>query len=286
MCGERGDQWLDSLGSLLADIEFQWSIDIGVPFPAGEFNYVAPATDAAGNQLVLKIAPPFESNEMPGEAMYLRMRDGAGSVRLIREWPAAGAILIERAIPGKNLAEEFAGRESESIAPAIEVLRTILGPPPHDRTGIKTVDDWFDGMRRSAGTEFPAGYVSKAFEIYDRLSRQPGRTLYLHGDFHPANIVTATRSPYLVIDPKGVIGHIGYDIAVFLNNFHWWQESKPDIHERLDNAIVQFADAFDITPLDLRQWAFAQMVLGAWWSFDEMPEYYDNAVAKADIWNV
>lgn len=286
MCGERGEQWLDSLGSVLADIEFEWSIKIGEPFPAGEFNYVAAATDEAGNQFVVKIAPPFESNEMPGEARYLRTRDGQGAVRLIREWPGSSAILIERAVPGKNLAEEFAGREQESIQPAIDVLRAILGPPPIDRTGIKTVDDWFDGMRRAVGTKFPADYVSKAFEIYDRLSQQSDRTFYLHGDFHPANIVSATRSPFLVIDPKGVIGHAGYDIAVFLNNFHWWQESKPDIHHRLDKAVAQFSDAFGVPPVELREWAFAQMVLGAWWSFDEMPEQYNNEVAKADIWNV
>ena len=55
---------------------------------------------------------------------------------------------------------------------------------------------------------------------------------------------------------------------------------------RLDKAVFQFADAFDIDPFELRQWAFAQMVLGAWWTFDEMPEFYDNEVAKADVWNV
>jgi len=36
----------------------------------------------------------------------------------------------------------------------------------------------------------------------------------------------------------------------------------------------------------LRQWAYAQMVLGAWWMYDEMSEIYDNEVVKADIWDV
>jgi streptomycin 6-kinase len=284
MCGERGEHWLDALGFLLADIEFQWSIDIGDPFPAAEFNYVAPATDAEGNQYVLKIAPPFETNEIVGEAMYLRSRNGTGAVRLIKEWPGSDIILLERAIPGKNLAEEFAGNEFGSIRPAIDVMRTILGPPPD---GIsQTVDDWFKGMHRAADTEFPTAYVEKAFDIYHRLSHQPDRTYYLHGDFHPANIVSATRSPYLVIDPKGVVGHIGYDIAVFLNNFHWWQETLPDVRTRLDRAVREFSEAFDIDALELREWAFAQMVLGAWWSFDDMPQFYTNELAKADIWNV
>jgi len=28
------------------------------------------------------------------------------------------------------------------------------------------------------------------------------------------------------------------------------------------------------------------MVLGAWWTFEETPAFYNNEVAKADIWNV
>ena len=52
--------------------------------------------------------------------------------------------------------------------------------------------------------------------------------------------------------------------------------------------LVKFAHAaaFDIDPHELREWAFAQMVLGAWWHFIDMPSLYDNEVAKADIWNV
>ena len=107
-----------------------------------------------------------------------------------------------------------------------------------------------------------------------------------HGDFHPGNIVSAKRAPYLVIDPKGMIGHIGYETAVFLNNYHWWQEDAPEIRDRLNIAIEKFSVALDLDPFELRQWAFSQMVLSAWWTFDEMPGIYNNEVAKADIWDV
>ena len=99
-------------------------------------------------------------------------------------------------------------------------------------------------------------------------------------------MVSATRERFLAIDPKGIVGPIGYDIAVFLNNFHWWQEERADIKERLDHAVRKFAESFDIDAYDLRCWAFAQMVLGAWWTFDEMPDIYQNEVAKADVWDI
>lgn len=286
MLDEDGQAWLDELPSLIAELERVWSIDVGEPFPAGEFNYVAPAVRADGTQAVLKISPPFPNNEIRGEAAFLRTQDGRGAVRLYAEDVERRAILIERAIPGRNLAELFSADKCAAIQPAIEVLRSILGPPP-DEIEVKYLDEWFAGLERAASTAFPADYVSKALAIYERLSGQSEHNLYLHADFHPGNVVSATREPYLVIDPKGLIGHVGYDIAVFLNNFHWWQETEADVHSKLDAAVREFSAAFEIDTVELREWAYAQMVLGAWWSFDEMPGHYDPAtLAKADIWNV
>jgi streptomycin 6-kinase len=283
--GERGAEWLDALPTYVAQLETEWSIEVQEPFAAGEFNLVAPAKRADGDDVVLKIAPPYDDGEFLREAEFLRYRDGRGAVKLIAQDIERRAILIERAVPGRNLAEIFTGDETEVLGPAINVLHSIIAPPPQHLLNVKTIDDWFDGLRRCEGTTFPSDYASKALHLYRRLSSNACE-LYLHGDFHPANIVSATRLPYLVIDPKGAVGHIGYDIAVFLNNYHWWQETRPDIRTRLDHAVQQFSEAFGIDPLELREWAFAQMVLGAWWTFDEMPQYYNNEVAKADIWDV
>jgi streptomycin 6-kinase len=189
-------------------------------------------------------------------------------------------------MPGLNLAELFAGNEFAAIDPAIQVLRAITKAPPDDTADTICLNDWFDGLRRYQETAFPKSYAKKASEIYARLSSKVVNRCHLHGDFHPANIVSATREPFLAIDPKGIIGPIGYDIAVFLNNFHWWHEERVDVRHRLDQAVQKFSTAFDIKPDDLRGWAFAQMVLSAWWTFDEMPETYQNEVVNADIWDI
>ncbi|HUR99768.1 MAG TPA: aminoglycoside phosphotransferase family protein [Pyrinomonadaceae bacterium] len=286
ICGPRGGAWLDGLERIVAELERHWCIEVGRPFPAGEFNFVAPAQRADGELTVLKIAPPYQNVEIFGEAAFLRHRNGIGAVKLIAEEPGRSAILLEHARPGCNLAEMFKDDPPASVVPAIEVLRSIISPPPVDPIGIKTLDEWFGGMRKFRQTKFPARYAERALEAYDRLSRQPNRNFYLHGDFHPGNVVSATRSPFLAIDPKGIIGNIGYDIAVFLNNFHWWQEARPDVQSRLDRAVAQFAEAFGLERTVIRQWAYAQMVLGSWWTFEDMPEHYNNEVAKADIWDV
>ena len=285
ICGKRGEEWLDSLPSTIGELEKRWSLKVREPFEAGEFNFVAPAS--RGSELtVLKISPPYKTIEIFGEAEYLRIRNGNGAVKLLDEDRSRKAILIEHALPGKNLTEIFAHDKAASVETAILVLRNVILPPPTDARRITTLDSWFDGLWKYQSTRFPADYAEKALAIYKKLSADRNRTFYLHGDFHPGNVVSATRAPFLAIDPKGILGHIGYEIAVFLNNLHWWQETEPDVRDLLATAVTQFSEAFDVDPTELRQWAYAQMVLGAWWSFEDMPEYYDESVAKADIWDV
>jgi len=153
-------------------------------------------------------------------------------------------------------------------------------------TDVDTLDKWFNNFRRYTETDFPHNPAAKAFEIYERLSMQSGRTFYLHGDFHLGNVVTAKLSPFLAIDPKGIVGHLAYDIAVFLINLHRWQEKKEDATDLISNAIGQFASAFDLTETEIRQWTFASMVIGAWWDFDDMPELYQGDFAMTDFWGV
>ena len=285
MCGKLGDQWLDSLPELIGYLEERWSITVREPFPSIEFNFVASATDTNGHRTVIKISPPFENAEIFSEAKFLRTLNGRGTVMLLREDRERRAILIERAVPGADLTNVFAGDQMAAIDPAVKVLEAITTGPPDDRRDVIDLDDWFDGLTRYEETDFPQRYGETALAMYAELSDGIPK-YYLHGDFHPANIVTATREPFLAIDPKGIIGPVGYDIAVFLNNFNWWQDEAPDIRDRLAIAIDTFSSAFQISEANLRRWAYAQMVLSAWWTFDEMPGLYENEVVKADIWDI
>lgn len=287
MFGVSGEAWFEDLPGTIRALEEKWDVEIQLPFTGIEYNYVAPAVMAGSALAVVKISPPYEDNEIFRQARYLRELNGNGAVRLLAEDRALLAILIEYASPGVSLTECFEGRELDAVVPAINVLRAILRPPPDDLTDVIMLDDWFEGLRRhSEKPAFPSAYAERALRIYENLSSQPGRTYYLHGDLHPSNIVSSVRNEYLAIDPKGMVGHIGYEIAVFLNNFHWWQETSADVRERLKIALSLYEQAFGISEIELRHWAFAQMVLSAWWTFDEMPDIYDGDVAKADIWDV
>ncbi|MGD9564427.1 MAG: aminoglycoside phosphotransferase family protein [Pyrinomonadaceae bacterium] len=284
MCGARGTAWFEALPGVVSDLEQQWGIRVGRPFPGIEYNFVAEAVRDDGVPVVVKIAPPFETVEIFGEAKYLRLHDGTGAVRLLAENRERHAILLERAIPGEALHHCFNSNPIASIGPAIDVLKRILQPPPSDMTDVPTLDDWFDGFRSYRDTDFPADFAERALNIYDRLSSQ--RKFYIHGDYHPANIVSAALGDFQIIDPKGIVGSVCYDIAVFLINLERWQRKNTALNALLDSAVSAFASAFDFTEQEVREWVFAQMVIGAWWNYQDMPELYDAELAMPAIWHL
>ncbi len=286
MCGARGEAWFETLPTVIARLETQWNIRVGNPFPGIEYNFVAEAVTNDGVQVVLKIAPPFEATEIFGEAKYLRLHNGNSAIRLLAEDRQHHAILLERAVPGEALHERFHSKPIECLGPAIDVLNRVLQPPPAGMSDVPTLDGWFENFRAYRDTQFPAALAERAFEIYERLSSQPDQTFYIHGDYHPGNIVTATREPFQIIDPKGIVGNVGYDIAVFLINIERWQRENPDLDALLREAIVHFAAAFEFTEREIREWVFAHMVIGAWWNFQDMPGLYDAELAMPAIWHL
>ena len=288
MCGARGEAWFDELPAMIARIEDRWSIEVSDPFPGIEFNFVASAVMDGGVPVVLKIAPPFETTEIHGEAKFLRTRNGIGSVRLLKEDCEAKAILIERAMPGKSLVDLFAHDPIGSIPPALEVLKSITMQPPDDLTDVPTLDGWFAQFRdRFRGTGFPEVEGVRAIEIYEELTADRTDLRYIHGDFHLGNIVNSDRCPFLAIDPKGIVGHVGYEAAVFLINVYRWQcENNARGRDLLHEAVRLFANGLGLSEVAVRQWGFVHTVIGGWWNYEDMRELFEAELAMPDIWNV
>ena len=286
LCGVRGENWLDDLPNTISTLEKSWSITAGNHFRNLSFNYVANAMLSDGKTAVLKIGLPLDAPEIFGEAAYLRVLDGQGAARLLEFDGERQATLLERVAPGANLKSVCKKDQAESVAIAIRMLKRVLRPIPETRNEFILLDDWFDGLKRAKGTSFPQDYAEQALEYYAELSKDAKNIFLLHGDLHHDNILSATREPFLVIDPKGIIGHVGYDIGAFLNNHHDWLDWDTRLEGKLDGAITDFAAALDLEEVVIRRWAFCQMVLSWWWMFDEMPDTFGEELGLSDIWKV
>ena len=77
-----------------------------------------------------------------------------------------------------------------------------------------------------------------------------------------------------------MIGNIGYEISVFLNNHLEWIENKQDI----GSAVDKFSKEFEISRRTLKNWAYVQRVLAVWWGFEDSGNYSEKYLECADVW--
>ncbi len=283
VCGENGERWLNDLPEIIAEISQKWSLKIEKHFSNLSYNYVAPCVYKGGIEAVLKISLPETRPEIFNEANFLQISNGEGAVKLLDFDKKHRAMLLEKLSPGKHLKEIFYGDETQAVKVAVDVMRKLQCRLSAN-SEFRRLEDWFKGFDRAKNTNFPHEYVRKAQEFFYQLNSS--QNYLIHGDLHHENILSATREPFLAIDPKGIVGDIGYDIGVFLNNHLWWLASEPNLQEKLNDAVRQFSASFTIEPEDLRKWAYAQMVLSAWWTFEENGKNWKSDLALAEIWDV
>jgi len=89
-------QWLDGLGALVASLEEEWFIAVGRPYDDATEAFVAEATLIDGTLAVLKLVVPRSDNAARNEITVLRLTNGDGCARLLRDDAERGALLLER----------------------------------------------------------------------------------------------------------------------------------------------------------------------------------------------
>jgi len=285
--GEQGGQWLSALPVLLEDCARRWSLTLSPPFPNLTFNYVAPASRADGTEAVLKVGVP--NKELRTQAAALRAFGGRGSVRLLESDADAGVLLLERLRPGAvltTLADE--AHDDEATRVAASVMRGLWcpAPPGHD---FPTVADWgrsFASLRARSGGgtgPLPTAQVEEAESLFAELLASSGPPVLLHGDLHHDNILSASRQPWLAIDPKGVVGEPAYEVGALLRNLWPERHAHQDPRRLLERRAHRLAEELGMDRARVRGWAVAQAVLSAVWSVEDGDESWEAAMADAEL---
>jgi streptomycin 6-kinase len=284
MFGESGKKWLADLPRIAGEVTAEWALTIEEPYKNLSYHFVAPCIRADGSQAVLKIGFPGEELEFFNEVKTLQLYGGDGAIRLLDVDPGRYAMLLEKLTPGESLGKLCLQDDAQAVKIAAGILKKLVREIPED-AGYHLLENWINGFRQAENTEFPADKIKRAQNFYSELTSKKRKYL-LHGDFHHENILSAEREPYLVIDPKGLMGSAGYDAGVFLNNHRNWLEGMPDGQAKLDLAVRQFSETLQIDEDEIRKWAFVQMVLSAWWTFEENDERWRADLSKAEVWRV
>jgi streptomycin 6-kinase len=235
-----------------------------VPFEGGVASeLVAPAGDDA----VLKIQKPHRESEH--EAAALQVWDGDGAVRLLRHDPEHHALLIERCIPGRPLAEAGAETALDVFVDLLPRLWKPVGAP--FRPLADEAAWWVEYLPRAweeAGRQFERRLLDASLDALGELSPTQGEQVLLSQDLHGENVLSAQRQPWLVIDPKPLAGEREFALAPIVRSFELGH-SKRDVLHRLD----RLSSELEVDRERARGWTIGQTIA---WSVGS--EYHETHV--------
>jgi streptomycin 6-kinase len=251
--------WLERVPDLVAECVEEWGLQLGEPYAPGAAGYAVRAELPDGRPSVLKLIYP--DRESKHEADALALWDGHGAVQLLARDDDRSAMLLERCEPGTTLAE--AGPDV-----ALDVLIALL-PRLWVETGepFRTLKDeaaWWigylaDQWERSDRT-VERELVDAAVDALSSLSHSQGQQVLLHQDLHGDNVLAARREPWLVIDPKPLIGEREFAVAPIVRSFELGH-SKRDALYRLDRLTSELGLDRDRA----RAWTIGQTMA---WAFE------------------
>ena len=250
---EHGRAWLDALPGAVEESAAHWRLRLDQPFPYAFTSLAIPGRSEDGTDVVLKVQ--YLDRETEHEASALRLWNGDGAVRLLDRFPACDALLLERCIPGTPVPPERA------IDVLIGLLPRLWKPAtaPPFRTLADEASHWAATLRERRG--FDRRLIDAALDAIANLAGSQGDQVLLHQDLHSWNVLAAQREPWLVIDPKPLVGEREFGLAPIIRS-HGLGSGRREVQHRLD----QLTSELGLDRERARQWCIAQTVA---WSVGE-----------------
>ena len=271
--GDHGRKWLANLPALIEDASRRWGLAEIQPVPNLSYNFVAFAR-RGGEDVILKLGVP--NRELTSEMNALKLFDGKGACSLLDCDEENGFLLIERLKPGAMLADLNDDDERTHIA--IGVMQRLWKPVPTAGDGGSSshfiqLEDWFGGLKEVRPT-FNGGTGPFPEKIFERVESSLPDLLagdnvcLMHGDFHHYNILSSERG-WLVIDPKGVIGPVGYETGPLMLNPWNKPMDRVQFKVQAERRVDILRERMGWAREKIIGWALAHSALSTWWDYPE-----------------
>lgn len=218
--GADGAAWISGLPQLVEERLRTWDLlDLGSPFPGGTAAFVVGARTRDGREVVLKVAYPDDEGEF--EYLALSRYQGRGAVALLAHDHPSRSLLLERARPGDPLGSVLPLRRAIHVCCGLAAGLDRALPTEAPLVTTETLRaEHLTAVRAGAGKlsrRLPrrhAEVLRAAVGALDRAPRTPAELI--NRDLHLGNVVSATRSPWLLIDPKPAVGERAFEAAYLL----------------------------------------------------------------------
>ena len=218
------EAWLGRLPRVVGDIAAHWNLRIGAPFqPGGHTSWVAPARTAEGDPVVVKVTwPHFEAEH---EADGLRLWDGRGAVKLLDAITLSGSTDPSSGGVHPGDPADHPPRSRTGCGHCRTSAAALGDPagwpfPPTARDHVQSVGRCNSKRRETGRPSAPAdsGLIRQGIELLRLLPTDTETNAVLCTDLHAGNVLSSTREPWLMIDPKPYVGDPAYDLIQHLLN--------------------------------------------------------------------
>ncbi|HYJ12139.1 MAG TPA: aminoglycoside phosphotransferase family protein [Thermomicrobiales bacterium] len=255
--------WLNSLPETVAHLCSKWGIELDPVIPDPYITLVLFGHSAELGDVVIKSSPL--ADEFRAEATALRLSAGDKVSQLHDVDFEHSAMVVERIVPGTQL-RNVPMSDEDATQLAAEMVRTFWRSVP-DPAGLHPLRQWMRALFEwTPQPELIApDLIEQAQDLAAALLAKSSRTYLLHGDVQHHNVLQRESGEWAIIDPKGLYGDPGFDIAA-------WMYNPPDVSERPDyldlatRRITICANAWRMPEDELAAWAFVGTVLNACWS--------------------
>ncbi|MFF5719092.1 aminoglycoside phosphotransferase family protein [Streptomyces buecherae] len=219
--GPQVAEWCADAPDLLARLATQWRLSLGDSLPDGASSVVLRCRLADGTPAVLKVSPErallAEQVDMLG---WFAASDRVPAVLAFDE--KAGAMVLEEVAPG-TLAEDMPpaalpGQWGELLA----ALHGVAPPAVPTRVLRGRCEEAFARVGRrlsepAISARWDVTAWNRAIRRCDRLLDTAARTVLLHGDLHPGNVLDGgAERGLMAIDPKACVGDPCFDAVDYV----------------------------------------------------------------------
>jgi streptomycin 6-kinase len=210
--------WIDELPALVGSIEIEWGVSVGRPYRDSTEALVAEATAADGTPAVLKLIVPRDGDAALHEATVLRLADGEGCPRLLRQDVSRGALLIERL--GRSLYAlglSTRHRHEILISAAKRIWRPASDGLPTGAAKARWLAEFIPPMWEELDRPCSERTVEHALASAKRRgdAHRDEIAVLVHGDVHQWNALEAADG-FKLVDPDGLLAEAEYDLGIIM----------------------------------------------------------------------